>query len=109
MPELDDVDAPTADLLQRLRELIQRYVVVTEPQAVVLALWVLHTYAIEAAEQTPYLAITSAEKRSGKTRLMEVLAAVVARPMPTMPPLRRPFPLDHYRSTPDLVRRGTAL
>ena len=44
------------------------------------ALWVLHTHATGAAESTPYLAVNSAEKRSGKTRLFEVLDHLVARP-----------------------------
>jgi hypothetical protein len=41
-------------------------------QADAAALWVAHTHAFEAAEQTSYLAISSAEKRSGKTRLRGV-------------------------------------
>jgi Protein of unknown function (DUF3631) len=49
-------------------------------QARVLALWVVHTHVIAAADATPYLAITSAEERSGKTRLLELLELLVARP-----------------------------
>jgi hypothetical protein len=45
-----------------------------------VALWVVHSHAVDAADCTPYLSITSAEKRSGKTRLLEVLALLVARP-----------------------------
>ena len=45
------------------------------PEALVaVVLWVAHTYAIEHAEATPYLAISSPEKQSGKTRLLECLA-----------------------------------
>ena len=42
-------------------------------QARVVALWVVHTHAINAADCTAYLSINSAEKQSGKTRLLEVL------------------------------------
>jgi hypothetical protein len=35
---------------------------------------------------TPYLAVTSAEKQSGKTRLLEVLEALVADPLPVVSP-----------------------
>jgi hypothetical protein len=59
---------------------LRRYVVITDDQAVAVALWVAHTHAIDAADCTPYLQITSATKRSGKTRLLEVLEPVVRRP-----------------------------
>lgn len=68
-------------LLNRTEAFIRRYVYLSQAQARALALWVAHTWAIEAAEVTPYLSITSAEKRSGKTRLLEVLAAVVRQPL----------------------------
>ena len=72
-----------AELLEALAAFVRRFVVVTRAQAVVVALWIVHTHAIAAAEATPYLAITSAEKRSGKTRLLEVLGLVVARALVT--------------------------
>jgi hypothetical protein len=42
--------------------------------------WVVHTHAIEAADFTPYLDINSPVLRSGKTRLLEVLRLLVAKP-----------------------------
>ena len=53
--------------------LVRRFVVLSPDQAAVVALWIAHTHSIDAFEQTPYLAITSAEKRSGKTRKLEVV------------------------------------
>jgi hypothetical protein len=47
-------------------------------QARVVVLWIAHTHTIDAADATPYLAITSAEKQSGKTRLLEVGELLVA-------------------------------
>ncbi len=79
-------DAPTADALARVdgaeildavARFVRRFVVVTPEQAHVVSLWTAHTWAFEACDQTPYLAILSAEKRSGKTRLLEVLGIVV--------------------------------
>ena len=67
-------------LLDQLVAFARRYVVLTMSQAVAWALWVVHTHALDAAEQTPYLSITAPEKRSGKTRLLEVSELVVARP-----------------------------
>src|SRR5690606_30113045 len=52
-----------------------RYVVLARPEAVVaIVLWVAHTHAIEHADATPYLRISSPAKQSGKTRLLECLA-----------------------------------
>jgi hypothetical protein len=68
-----------APLLDDVRVLIRRYVIVDDAQADALALWAAHTHALAAAEATPYLAVNSAEKRSGKTRLLEVLSLLSAR------------------------------
>jgi Protein of unknown function (DUF3631) len=66
--------------LEAVEHYLRRYVVLGDDQAAVIALWVLHTWAIDAAHSTPYLAISSAEKQSGKTRLLETLEPIVARP-----------------------------
>lgn len=44
-------------------------------------LWIAHTWAFEASYCTPYIYANSAEKRSGKTRLMETLAALARNPI----------------------------
>ncbi len=70
-----------ANALDAVESLLARYVVFPSDHAVVAtALWVAHTHAVDAAETTPYLAIVSAEKQSGKTRLLDVLELVVHRP-----------------------------
>lgn len=73
-------DVELGEVLEALARFIRRYVVVSEPQTVALALWIAHTHAFSAAEATPYISITSAEKESGKTRALEVTELVVARP-----------------------------
>jgi hypothetical protein len=75
------VEAPeTLQLLGEIAAFVRRYVVLSETQLTAVTLWTLHTHVFDAAETTPYLHITSAEKASGKTRLLEVLELVVARP-----------------------------
>ena len=69
-----------AAVLGAIWAFVRRYVALSDEQADLVALWVLHTHAIDAADTTPYLDIKSAEKRSGKTRLLEVLALLTARP-----------------------------
>jgi hypothetical protein len=71
----------TATLLHDVEQFLGRFVVLpSKPAGAALSLFVLHTYAFEAAEQTPYLLLTSPERRSGKTRLLEVLELLVRKP-----------------------------
>ena len=71
----------TGELLDCIASTIRRYVVVSDAQRDAVALWVLHAHAIGAADTTPYLDISSAEKQSGKSRLLEVLAQLTPRTM----------------------------
>lgn len=69
-----------ATVLDDTEAFIRRYVVLNDDQATAVALWAGHTHAVSAADCTPYLHINSPTKRTGKTRLLEVLEAIVARP-----------------------------
>jgi hypothetical protein len=74
-------EAPSGvELLVNLTAFIRRYVALSEYQALVIALWIIHTHALGAADTTAYLNVRSPEKRSGKTRLLETLDLLVARP-----------------------------
>lgn len=72
------VDGPA--LLDDLAAWLRRFVVMTAAQVDVAALWAAHTHALEAADHTPYLHITAPEKRCGKSRLLEALELIAARP-----------------------------
>ena len=72
------------ELLDSLEVFVRRYVVLDEAQATASVLWVVHSWAIDAAHATPYLHIYSAEPESGKTRLLEVLHELVREPLLTM-------------------------
>lgn len=72
-----------ATLLTDVETMLRRHVVLSDDQAVAITLWTAHTHAIEAADCTPYLQITSVTKRTGKTRLLEVLEPLVRRPWRT--------------------------
>lgn len=70
-------------LLDSTRALLTRYVVfATEQQADACALWVGYTWTQERFDTAPYLAVQSAERRSGKTRLLECLGLLVREPLP---------------------------
>lgn len=71
----------SAHLLDDVGLFVRRFVVERRLQADAITLWTAHTHAVEAADTTPYLAVTSAVKRSGKTRLREVLELLVREPL----------------------------
>lgn len=68
------------DVLQAVAKKIRSYVVMAPEQVDAVSLWVAHTYAFAAADSTPYLNVNSPTVESGKTRLLEFLEFVVARP-----------------------------
>ena len=69
--------------LEAVAAFVRRFVVLNDQQVAAIALWAFHTHALDSTDTTPYLAITSAEKRSGKTLLLEVLSLIVKQPLPT--------------------------
>ena len=74
-------DTPTGvSLLDALSKYVSRFVSLLPSQADLCALWIVHTHALEAADFTPYLDINSPVLRSGKTKLLEVLRLLVAKP-----------------------------
>lgn len=77
---------PDKTLVDDLATFIRRYVVMTPEQLITVALWVIHTYAVDAADQTPYLAVTSPERQCGKSRLLETLDLLCVRPWLTVLP-----------------------
>jgi hypothetical protein len=65
------------DSIRDIEAYITKYVVLPEPAvSLPLALWCAHTYLYESFDCTPYLVITSNTKRSGKTRLSELLGFI---------------------------------
>lgn len=68
-------------LLDVVYAYLARFVVLTDNQLAALALWTLHTYVYDVGDTTPYLIVTSAEKRSGKTRLLECLHSICRSPL----------------------------
>lgn len=68
-------------LIRQLESYIRSYVTLGETgYALVIALWVVATYIWTAFDAFPYLVVTSATKRSGKTRLLELISFVASNP-----------------------------
>jgi putative DNA primase/helicase len=79
-----------AALIKDIQICISRFVILKEEEALAISLWVIHTYFIKAAhepqifEHTPYLQISSPEKKCGKSTLRECIGELVARPLTVM-------------------------
>lgn len=72
--------AETRRLLEAVEAVLRQYVILNPHQYAAVAAWVMHTYCWQLSDCTPYLIVTSAEKRSGKTRLIEILCELVHHP-----------------------------
>lgn len=70
-------DAPKP--LARLQDLIARYVVLSDDQRLIVALWIVHTHLVQYFETTPYLAVTSPTKQCGKSQLLKLLKYLTPR------------------------------
>ena len=69
-------------ILRDLETFITDHAVFPNPYAAkALALWIVHTHAIDRFDSTPRLTISSAEKGSGKTRCLEILESTVKDPL----------------------------
>jgi hypothetical protein len=76
-PRHEAVDG--AVLLNELAAVFARHVVLPKHGTTALALWVLHTWCLEATDTSPYLLLKSPEMRCGKTRVLTILFFVTPR------------------------------
>jgi putative DNA primase/helicase len=66
-----DSRVATADLLDAIVTVFNRYVVLPEHAAEALALWILHAWAFDAWDEvSPFLVLASPTKRCGKTTVL---------------------------------------
>jgi putative DNA primase/helicase len=70
-----------AELLDALVTTAKRYVVLSDAKASLFALYVVFTHVFDARDICPMLAVISPVKRCGKTTLLRVANALVARPV----------------------------
>ena len=66
-----------SELFAELYRHLGRYVRMGEHEKVFLTLWILHTHALDAAEQTPYVHVSSPAAACGKSTLITVLQGLV--------------------------------
>jgi uncharacterized protein DUF3631/DnaB helicase-like protein len=83
LPSTSGHSGSGAAILEEIATFVGRFVILSKFELYIISLWITHTWAFEASDVTPYLAITSAEMRSGKTRLLEILDLLVRCPWRT--------------------------
>ena len=85
MPAIERWDEPVdgAAMLDEVCAAISSYVIMPAESVPTLALWAVHTHCFDCFGHSPRAAITSPEKGCGKTTTLDVLAALVARPLST--------------------------
>jgi hypothetical protein len=83
LPEPDPwphpIDGPI--LLDELAAAIRRHVVLGEPEAAAVTLWVVAAYALDAWHIFPRLFVNSPEKGCGKSTLLDVVSRLVPKPL----------------------------
>lgn len=76
-PSICEGEVSLAKTLSDCITLMQKFVSMDKPQAIVASLWAASTWFVVSCDLVPYLLITSSVKRCGKTRLLEFLQQVV--------------------------------
>ncbi|GAA5025330.1 DUF3631 domain-containing protein [Terrabacter aeriphilus] len=97
---VQELDEDPAGLLLSVERCLRRYCVLPSEHAyVAVALWVATTHVLPAFDYAPRLVARSAEKRSGESRLVEVVAGLVHSPLRTVnvsaPYIFRSLGVDH--------------
>jgi putative DNA primase/helicase len=69
-------------LLDELADAARRYLILPDGAPETIALWILHCHLHATAAISPILAITSPSPECGKTTLLDLLGALVPRPLP---------------------------
>jgi predicted RNA-binding Zn-ribbon protein involved in translation (DUF1610 family) len=77
--EVRKPDSDNEAMLDNIVDIIRRYVTIGRDEAIITALWIVHTWCLPAAKFTPYIHLRSALPREGKSRLLDVVKYLVAR------------------------------
>ncbi len=67
-------------MLEGVEAFIVRYAILPKTAPIVIALWALCTHLANTFDAFPYLSLSSPTPRCGKTRVLELLELIVARP-----------------------------
>jgi putative DNA primase/helicase len=77
--EPSPVPVDGAALLDCLRQIFRRYIVLPKGADIALALWVLHAWTYDAGDISPFMVLVSPTKRCGKTSVLILLQYLTPR------------------------------
>jgi len=81
-PERTTRNTELSAILDEICTFLRRYIVFpSQEQTLVTTLWIVHTWTLDAFDYTPYLNISSPEKQCGKSKLLDCLRQLVAKPL----------------------------
>jgi hypothetical protein len=93
-----------ANVLNSISEFLQRFIVFSSPaQPTAIALWVAHTWALDAFDYTPYLRVDSPEKQCGKSRVLDCLELITPKAWRTISPSEAVLFREIDRDRPTLL------
>jgi len=69
------------EILHLLHDTIKAHIVLDPPAVIACTLWIILTYCYDLFRILPILAVTSPEKRCGKTTLLEILSGLSNKPL----------------------------
>jgi putative DNA primase/helicase len=70
-----------ARLLDGIADAISKHIILADAARDTTALWSVHTYLLDGSLVSPRLAVTSPEKRCGKTTLLDVCSRLALKPL----------------------------
>ncbi len=79
-----DESVSGTDLLDTLQHSVERFCVLPDHSAPIIAGWIIHAWTHDAFDISPVLAFTSPEKRCGKSTALSVVSALTPRAMPAV-------------------------
>lgn len=65
------------DIVDDVRDFLTTYIVVPKRSSIVVASWIVSAWMMESWDRFPHLAVTSPEKRCGKTRFLQIVELLV--------------------------------
>jgi putative DNA primase/helicase len=74
-----NVAVDAAELLDDIKQMFRRYIVLPQGADIAIALWVLHAWTFDAGDISPFLVLVSPTKRCGKTNTLIVLQYLTPR------------------------------
>jgi Protein of unknown function (DUF3631) len=101
---LQTTNVDLSSVLDSICYFLERYIKFSSPaQPTAIALWVAHTWALDAFDYTPYLRVDSPEKQCGKSRVLDCLEPITPKAWRTISPSEAVLFREIDRDRPTLL------